>query len=714
MWSRSKPRMRSPCRCARLWAWALLSVMTVAASGAPLGVYSFTTASGDEATFPVDAQPANGTFSVMSRGSGLTPNAGTNTFSATAWATGALDTSDYFEFTLSPAGGFSLTLTNLNFDERRSSTGIRSWAVRSSLDSFAANVATGAVPDDTSTRSQSVLLGAGFSGQAAGVTFRFYGFAAEASGGSWRLDNVALYGSIAASGSPATNVQFTASSASVGEAAGAYTVTVYKSLASGDVAGSVGLGGGASEGGGNDYTVDTTNFTLNGSTTSATFVVTVNDDGLVESPETVVLTLANVTGGTVVSPSVFTLTINDNDGGGTPPVLAAIGNKTTRTNVAVNFVVSATLTEGDAVTLTASNVPGGATFFPTNESGSFYWASPAPAGVYTVGFYAVDNDGVDSESITITVTNTPPSGPVLPNVWINELHYDTKGQDDNEGVELAGTAGIDLSLLTVYLYSGPQGNVVYSNRTITGTIPNESNGIGAVWYEFTNDTHTALENGPDGIAVVQGSTVIQFLSYEGVITAANGPAAGQTSVDIGVRENSSDSGTNTATPYNWAVQLCGTGTNYAGFAWSTNRPHSRGFLNACQTIPSGGGGGGDTDGDGMSDEWETTYFGTLTNEPSGDVDGDGFLNGQELIAFSNPADSNSFLRVIGTTNAAGMQVVFPSVTGRQYRLLGSPLLPAQAWTSIVAGPVSGTGGALALGVGGSETTGAVRLSVEMP
>ena len=43
-------------------------------------------------------------------------------------------------------------------------------------------------------------------------------------------------------------------------------------------------------------------------------------------------------------------------------------------------------------------------------------------------------------------------------------------------------------------------------------------------------------------------TVVQFLSYEGVMTATNGPAAGMTSVDIGVSEAGTEAVGNEATP----------------------------------------------------------------------------------------------------------------------------------------------------------------------
>jgi len=112
---------------------------------------------------------------------------------------------------------------------------------------------------------------------------------------------------------PQTNVSFTASASSVDENAGTYEITVIKTLAGGDVSGEIVLSGTTTPG--DDYTINTTNFTMNGATTSATFTVTIVDDEDEEPAETVVLTLANVAGGTAVLPSVFTLTINASDMG---------------------------------------------------------------------------------------------------------------------------------------------------------------------------------------------------------------------------------------------------------------------------------------------------------------------------------------------------------------------------------------------------------------
>ncbi|NLG35987.1 MAG: hypothetical protein GX548_11595, partial [Lentisphaerae bacterium] len=108
-----------------------------------------------------------------------------------------------------------------------------------------------------------------------------------------------------------TNVCFTSYGASVNEGSGLYEVTVYKTQASGDVGGQIVLSGTATEGA--DYTVSSTNFTMNGATTSATFTVTLIDDEEEELSETIVMTLANVTGGIVQAPDVFTLTLNPSD-----------------------------------------------------------------------------------------------------------------------------------------------------------------------------------------------------------------------------------------------------------------------------------------------------------------------------------------------------------------------------------------------------------------
>jgi hypothetical protein len=49
----------------------------------------------------------------------------------------------------------------------------------------------------------------------------------------------------------------------------------------------------------------------------------------------------------------------------------------------------------------------------------------------------------------------------------------------------------------------------------------------------------------------------------------------------------------------------------------------------------------DTDGDGLGDSWEQTFFGSLAQYPTGDFDGDGVSNGTEFLDGTDPTDPAS-------------------------------------------------------------------------
>jgi hypothetical protein len=158
-----------------------------ASAHAQITTYDFTGATGSQVSTAASGVAAGLSSSLLTRGSGVTASAGANSIAATGWSLGAIDLNDYFELTLTPDAGQELALTSIDFSERRSGTGIRDIAVRTSLDSFGANVATFNVPDDTLVRRQTVGFGVSFANLTAPVTVRIYGFNAEAATGSWRL-----------------------------------------------------------------------------------------------------------------------------------------------------------------------------------------------------------------------------------------------------------------------------------------------------------------------------------------------------------------------------------------------------------------------------------------------------------------------------------------------------------------------------------------------
>jgi len=119
-------------------------------------------------------------------------------------------------------------------------------------------------------------------------------------------------------------------------------------------------------------------------------------------------------------------------------------------------------------------------------------------------------------------------------LYISEFHYDNASTDTGEFIEVTGTAGMDLSGWSLVLYNG-NGGAMYDTIALSGTIDDENGTMGAVAFDTPG-----LQNGsPDGIALVDPlGAVVEFLSYEGVFDAVDGPAAGLTSADVGVSEPS--------------------------------------------------------------------------------------------------------------------------------------------------------------------------------
>lgn len=167
---------------------AFMAVLALAVpAAAQIATYDFTGSPGNQANNPASGVDPNLTASVLDRGPGVTAGNAVNSISSSGWSTAALDVDDYYQFTLSANAGFTLDLDSIVFSERRSGTGIRDIAIRTSLDSFTANVFTANVPDDTLTRRQNAVFGPTFDSVIGPLTIRIYGFNAEAAGGTWRL-----------------------------------------------------------------------------------------------------------------------------------------------------------------------------------------------------------------------------------------------------------------------------------------------------------------------------------------------------------------------------------------------------------------------------------------------------------------------------------------------------------------------------------------------
>jgi hypothetical protein len=178
-----------------------------------------------------------------------------------------------------------------------------------------------------------------------------------------------------------------------------------------------------------------------------------------------------------------------------PPVLSAIGDRVTDEGSGLIFAVIATDPDGDALTLTASNLPVGATFSDNGDgTGIFSWTPDyTQAGTYPNVTFTATDDGTptlsDSEAITITVNhvNLAPMLDPIGNKTANEgdlLQFTVTASDpDGDGLTYSATnlpTGASFDPLTQIFSWTP-------DFTQTGSYPN-------VTFTVTDDGTPALSD----------------------------------------------------------------------------------------------------------------------------------------------------------------------------------------------------------------------------
>lgn len=152
---------------------------------------------------------SNGSFTYDNWGLG-----GVNNDNNPANYTGAIDLGKYYDVQISPVAGYEVTLTDMTFTTRRSGTGPRQCAVRSSMDGYTANLAATpsantvmtvintnelffSVDGNTNTFAGNTITfgGGAFTGFTSPVNIRFYAWNSEGAAGSFRIDSVIFNGS---------------------------------------------------------------------------------------------------------------------------------------------------------------------------------------------------------------------------------------------------------------------------------------------------------------------------------------------------------------------------------------------------------------------------------------------------------------------------------------------------------------------------------------
>ena len=329
--------------------------------------------------------------------------------------------------------------------------------------------------------------------------------------------------------------------------------------------------------------------------TTATITVTVAGDATFEGNEIFFVNLLNATGGATFSDQQGLGTITNDDAAPTAQLSINDVTQTEGNSGTTNLVFTVTRggdTSGAAsATWTVLNGTTDASDFTGLLTGTVNFAAGELTQTITVQVtgdttvepnetfsVVLSNPGAnttitdDTGAGSITNDDVPPQA----NVFFNEFHYDNSSTDVGERIEVAGLAGTDLTGWTIVLYNGGNGQS-YATINLSGTISDQDDGFGTLSFNATG-----MQNGaPDGFALVDNfGRVIQFLSYEGTMTATNGAANGMTSTDVGVAEEP-------APGAGLSLQLIGTGSSAGDFTWTSARTDNFGSVNTDQDFLGG-------------------------------------------------------------------------------------------------------------------------------
>lgn len=229
-------------------------------------------------------------------------------------------------------------------------------------------------------------------------------------------------------------------------------------------------------------------------------------------------------------------------------------------------------------------------------------------------------------------------------IFINEIHYNNIGPDTGEAIEIAGPAGTNLAGWSLVLYDG-SGGFIYDTRTLSGVIPNQSNGYGTLSFSYPAD---GIQNDSfNGVALVNpGNMLVQFWSYGGIFVATEGPASGMWSTNMGVAESSS-------TPPGHSLQLTGgPGTRDTDYSWASAAPNTFGAVNNGQIL------GTPPPPSLVINE----VHADPANDLPGDANGDGLRNfsDDEFVELVNTSASPLDLSGWALRDAVGIRHVFPT------------------------------------------------------
>ncbi|MCH7948619.1 MAG: tandem-95 repeat protein, partial [candidate division Zixibacteria bacterium] len=249
--------------------------------------------------------------------------------------------------------------------------------------------------------------------------------------------------------------------------------------------------------------------------TGATFVDNLNGTGTFDWTPTFIQSgvysvTFYATDGIATDSEVVAITVNNVN---QAPVLDPIGAKSVTESQLLSFNVSASDFDGTITTLTAINLPAGASYIDNgNDTGSFSWTPGfTESGIYNVTFITSDGSLADSEVVTITVNDAGNQLPILAAIG---------PQSTTEGIQLNfAVSGTDAeSVPTLTTSSLPTGAVFIDNGNGTGSFDWTPNLLQSGTYNVTfyaTDDSSAVDSEVVTITVIEAGNQLPVLAAIG-------------------------------------------------------------------------------------------------------------------------------------------------------------------------------------------------------
>ena len=281
-----------------------------------------------------------------------------------------------------------------------------------------------------------------------------------------------------------------------------------------------------------------------------------------------------------------------------------------------------------------------------------------------------------SFQLQFTFTQGNNSATLPSDVFINEFHYDNNSNDVGEFVEVVTGPGFTgpTSSVSLLLYNGSNGTIYGTHLLSTFT----AGEVTASGHRFYSKLIPNIQNGnPDGIALAINGTATQFISYGGFFKATDGAADGIDSVDILVKQ------TSTEVIGKASLGLTGSGSQRGNFDWDkfTDFANTPGLPNTGQTliVPT-------LASQGVAiDNLSVTFVpdndaDSIPDASDPDDDNDNMTDADEVVFGTDPFDAGSrFAAVFTRPTSTSFRFSFPTASGRTYVVESSVNL--STWTN---------------------------------